>query len=111
MVGLKGDLESLERWAASHQLNGQATSSSDKKKNKTILSQEVDLNWNKVGYDPKGDFAFFICGSLLLSHLPERHRIFILIFFHSLIFQQWHSHSLSSKNDIQIPCLYREIFL
>ena len=46
MVGLKGDLESLERWAASHQLNGQATSSSDKKKNKTILSQVMDKNFN-----------------------------------------------------------------
>lgn len=49
MVGLKGDLESLERWAASHQLNGQATSSSDKKKNKTILSQvNSTVNWIKI---------------------------------------------------------------
>ena len=48
MVGLKGDLESLERWAASHQLNGQATSSSDKKKNKTILSQVMAENFTKL---------------------------------------------------------------
>ena len=47
MVGLKGDLESLERWAASHQLNGQTTSSSDKKKNKTILSQVMVENFTK----------------------------------------------------------------
>ena len=48
MVGLKGDLESLERWAASHQLNGQATSSSDKKKNKTILSQVTVENFTEL---------------------------------------------------------------